>query len=118
MKKVLLGLVILGLATTCYADVYLIINSQTKDVYTASEKNDTIIPEGHELIILQGKLSDYPEPLTNYQYKNKKFILNQEKVDKENKHKEEEAENQIIQEQIKKMAIEKLKADGKELKYH
>ncbi len=122
MKKILIILFLL-FTVNCYADIIVIYNDNTKEIYTVSESDDTAVPAGFKKDILKGELSDYnfTENPINYRYENKKFIKDLDKVSQENQRekieKEKAKEEKAINEKIRKMAIEKLKEEGVKIKY-
>lgn len=114
-----LSLILAYSINLCFADVYVIYKKDTGEVYTASEKNDTVISEDCKIEILPGNFKDYTleYPITDYKIKNKKFIANIDKISKQELAREEkikkDAEEVLIQERIRKIAIDQLKAEGK-----
>ena len=123
MKKLLILLVLLGFCFTSYAELYIIVDTETQEIFTVSEKNDTVLPDGKELVILEGDFETYPFPdhPSNCKLINNKFIVNTEKVNKEYQDSliaEEIAEEEaMVQEKMRKLAIDKLKEEGKVLKH-
>ena len=117
-------LVIFMFSSVCFAEVYLVIDKSTKEIITASEKNDTIISSGQEVVILPGKFEniELAAPITDYKYQGKKFVLNQAKIDADNTKKneadEKANEKKLIDDKIQKIAVDALKADGVILKYY
>jgi len=105
-------------ASTCYADLYVVVDKNTKEVITASEKNDTVPQEGQEIKVLKGSLKDFSdESPTNYKLSGTKFIKDIEKISnqelKKAQDEEKAKEEALIQEKTRQMAIEALKAEGK-----
>ncbi len=131
MKKFLLSIIVVFLLTSvCFAELYFVINSQTKEVESVYESygkeiesKDIHVATGSELVTLQGELADYKFdlPITSYLYKNKKFIMNQAKINaeeaKKNEAEEIAAEKKMIDDKIQQLAIDTLKAEGKTFKH-
>ena len=124
MKKFLLVIGLMFIWNICFAEVYVLIDKNTKEIITMSEKNDTILQQGQELITLSGDFETYPlqDHPTNYFYKNNKFIKNIDKIDKQEQEKikqeEQVKEEKLIQDEIRAQAIKALKDKGIELKHN
>jgi hypothetical protein len=121
MKKIFLLCLFLSVATICRAELYVIVDTATKEVVTVSEQNDTVVGAGQELKILKGKISDFTdENPTNYKLNGTKFIKNIDRIDKQERAMIEETEKQteeaIMQKEIRAQAIKSLKDKGVELK--
>jgi len=118
MRKILIGMLLLGICSICYAELYVIVDSQTDEIYSVSENNDTVLPQGKELKVLPGGWENYEfdENPIDYKFKNNKFIKNISKIDNREKAKkakiEKELELKVIEERMKKLAIDQLKAEG------
>lgn len=118
--SILIGL----LCSACFADVYILVDKASKEVVDMSPQNDAVVQPEQEKIILPGKLTGYELQYhpNYYFYKNNKFVLNIKKISDEENAKEEGkeglAEEQIIRERIRKIAIDKLKEEGIVLKYN
>lgn len=101
--------ILLFVPTIASANVY-IITDQSGSVYTASEKDDTVVPQGYTKTVIKGKLTelDVSRPVTDYKYSGKKFTIDTDKV------KAKEADDAAKQEKAdaKASAINKLKATG------
>lgn len=124
MKKALL--LVIGFLLICNianADIYVLINSTTKEVRDISPLNDAVVEAGYEKIVLPGNLSDYEftDDVHNYFYKNKKFVKNLDKIDKQEQEKakdiEKAQEEKLIQDKVRQMAIDELKKEGVVLKW-
>lgn len=123
MKKFILALAFLFIAQTAFADVWLIYKTDTKEVYSISNEDDAVMPaQGYTKVILKKHLDDIQlsYPMTYYKYQDGKFIIDITKVKAEvdaqivaQKEAEQEA---IIQERIRKIAIDQLKTEGIEIK--
>jgi len=105
----------------CFADLYVLVDKQTKEVLSASEKDDSIPAQGQEIIKLKGALADFTdENPVNYRFVNNKFIKNIEKISKQEQDKaveiKKQTEEAIMQKEIRAQAIKSLKDKGVELK--
>jgi len=111
---ILAGFILVTQASLSYADIYVIYNNETGEVYTISEKDDTVIPEGYSKEVLQGGFSNYDFQYnpTYYKFKSKKFIVNTKKISDEEKIKQEMIEKENKKKQDKIKAKEKLKGLG------
>lgn len=96
------------------ADVY-VVTAQDKSVYSVSEQNDAIVPNGYKKDIIKGKNIDSLGLNANvalYDYDGGKFTMNAGRVSAKNK----EEQDQILLEQDKAAkrasAIAKFKAMG------
>ena len=125
MKKLLL--ICLFLVATCslaFADVYILYNTETKEVQSVSNQDDAVLENGYTKIILDGDISEYPlvYGAQNYKFVNNRFISNTKKIsDEENAKiisKEKSIENKMIQDKLSEMAVVELKKEGKTFKYH
>jgi len=118
MKKLLILLVLLGFCFTGYAELYIIVDSQSREIFTVSEKNDTLLPDGKELVILEGDFETYPFPEhpSNCKLINNKFIVNTEKVNKEYqdkiKREKKNKKDKLITERMRKIARDQLVEEG------
>ena len=121
-KLILITTFLLIITNLVFAEVYLIVDKTTKEIYTASEKDDTAIPAGKEKVVLSGGFANYElkDNPTNYFYKNNKFILNTEKINAEAEAEKLAADKAIeevkIKEEMRAQAITSLKNKGVELK--
>jgi len=83
MKTILIVCALLTIfASTAMANLYLIVNSESKEIITASESNDTVVGDGQDIITLPGKFENYElahNPVF-YFYKDDRFVLNTEKL--------------------------------------
>ena len=118
MKKVLVLLTLLTFCFTSYAEIFVIVDKKTNEIYTVAGKNDTAIPKGKELITLPGDISNYEfiENPCNMKFLEGKFIVNTEKINKnyQDKLKREKKakEEKLITERMRKIAREQLKEEG------
>lgn len=113
----ILSVVILN-SNMAFSEVYLIKDSATNEVYTVSQKDDTVTPDGMELIVLEGTivalgLSKNP---IYYKYIDDNFILNNEKINEEYQaglDAVDLAEDmELINKKMKEIAFDALKAEG------
>ena len=108
----------------CTRGAFHSLDIDPKEVERMKTLGATIIPDGKELIILQGDWSTYEftDDPTNYKYKNNNFIKNLDKInEKENKKikkQEQEAELKFIEQRMRAMAIEVLKAEGETISHY
>jgi len=118
MKKTLILLALLTFCFTSYGEIYIIVDKNTKEIFSVSEKNDTLIPEGKELIVKQGSFETYPFPEhpANLKFISGKFIVNTEKINKEYQEKvkkeKKDKEEKLITERMRKIARDQLVQEG------
>ena len=123
MKKILILLGFLTISGLCYGDVYLTYDIQSEEIVDMSSRNDCVVQEGWEKVILSGDLEDYPIQYhpTYYKYKNAKFVLNMKKISDEEIAKEEAEERRkemlSINNKAKLKAKKDLEAGGKVFKH-
>jgi len=125
MKKLLFLFLFMFVTSYAFADVTVIYNDSTKEIYAMNNKDIATMPKtGYTKVILDGKVKDYPlnKPINYYRFINGNFVLNIQKISKEENakiaSKEEAIENKMIQDKLSAMAIVELKAEGKSFKYH
>lgn len=124
MRKIFIIIGLLFITNFAFGEIYLVIDKTSKQIITASEKNDTVITDGQEIVVLPGKFEniELAQPITDYKYQGKRFVLNQTKIDADNNKKQEAEEKaleeKLIQEKIKTIAIEQLKAEGQVFKHN
>ena len=122
MKKVV-GFIILILVLFCAvmmasADVYVLLDSSTKEVKSVSDEDDAVLEVGWEKVVLPGKRSEYPLFYKEKYYKmtGKKFIVNTKKIsDEENlkdKKKDKVDDLDAIKARIYKDACEKMELEN------
>lgn len=63
--------------------LYVIYNDTTKAVYTASEKDDTVVPTGHTKVEIAGGFAgqSLTSNITNYDYIDSALEINQDRID-------------------------------------
>jgi hypothetical protein len=127
MKNILLvwsfiiGSLIFFASQVCFADVVVIYNNTDQSIFTMSQKDDTLTPQGYTKVILKGSISDYglTDNPVNYLYKNGKFIQNSSKINADYQTQQEAVkkaqDEQIIKAKIRTMAISQLTTDGVQL---
>lgn len=109
---------LLFVCNVCFGDVFVIYESTSKEVYSVSEKDDTVLPDGHDKKMLLGTIEQLglEENPTNYTYKSNKFILNSKKINEQEKKMSDESakksELELIEKKQRKAAFEQLKAEG------
>lgn len=120
MKKIFF--IVLGcfICSASFANVYVIYDSETNEVYSVSEKNDTVVPEGKVVAEIGGTirqlgLSQNP---CYYTYENGIFIVNNDKINEDltaqAEYEKKQEELKKINEKAKKMAYEALVESGAE----
>ena len=119
MKKLILMCAILCMFTySAMADVFLIYDTSTKEVYSASEKNDTLIPDGNEIIKLKGTIKGLglSKNLVYYKYLDGEFIVNNKKINDEYQAalivQDVVKDMEAIEKKIKEQAFDALEAEG------
>jgi len=116
--KYLLLFIILLTSTNSYAEVYVLFDQQTKEVKSISKRDDAVLQEGWEKVILDGRLSDYPltYQAEYYTFEDGRFVVNVDKLSAEanaiKKAEKKAKELQKIERKKNKMAYEALKAEG------
>ena len=124
MKKIYIYvfLIILALATLVFcmaswADVYVIHDEKTGDIYTISEKDDTVVQKKMSKTTLPGGLGNYEfaDHPTNYKYIDGKFIVNIDKINKAENARKERESKMVLEERIKnkmrELAIKELEKE-------
>ena len=104
MKKLLLSIAFLSFSSLLYADVYVVHKDGV--VYSLSEQNDAVIPDGYKTTVLKGGIENLPitRPLDEYTFDGKNFKVNTSVV--------KAKEDAIIAENAKKAEIEAKKASA------
>lgn len=113
---------VLYLTTICFAESYLIIKSDTKEVISLSPIDDAQLPsKDYQKIILSDNFKDIQlqyAPIY-YKYDNKRFIVNIQKLSDEALAQQaaqvQAQDEQVIQAKIRKIAIDALTTDGVQL---
>ena len=118
MRKFGLVLLLMFLATTVRAEVYLLYHKQTKEILSMSDLDDAVMPEEYKKEILPGELRDYPLQYhpQYYKYQGNRFVLNIEKLSDdalaEEKMQNENTEMRLILKKQRYLACQALEADG------
>jgi len=124
MKKLIIILAILFMASVASADTWLIVDKTTKEVKSLSPEDDAQLEKGWEKIILPFEFKDVELQYhpTYYLYKNNKFIVNIKKLSDEalaqQEIEEQAKERELINKETDQLAIKSLKGKGVELKYN
>lgn len=124
MKKVILVtvlcLVCVGLVS---ADVYVTVDTASRRIVSMSQKDDSVVAEGQEIVVKPGDIKGY-----NLEY-NPVFYdmvdgvldLNEERLEsakkKEKEFIEKQKEIELINEKIRDLAIQQLTDEGVDLKH-
>lgn len=115
-------LFLLLLCGNALADVYVVSNLDTKEVYSISDTNDAVVPKGFKVDTIKGVASEYlsAAQASDYKFTGKKLTLDVQKVNDREVAKaaiiDESKEVSLIENRAKKTACEALKADGVKLK--
>lgn len=119
MNKVLgISIIFLLFASTSFADVYIIYDTASGDIYSVSEKDDTVIPEGMKLETLAGSIKGLGlvQNPVYYKFIDEDFILNSEKINEEYQAKidreKEQEEKALIKAKVEELAYDALVAEG------
>jgi len=111
----LLILLFLLIVKPAAADVVVIYDDVTKDIYSVSDKDDAIIPSGYKKSTLPGTAEDYKDA-KDYQLVNGRLKINVEKIKERDEITKRFSDKQIELDAVNKMArktaYEQLKADG------
>ena len=119
---IILILVLFGAVMFASADVYVLLDSDTKEVKSVSDEDDAVLEVGWEKKVLPGKRSDYPLFYKSKYYKmtGKKFVVNTKKISDEENVKNKKKDNQndlaVIKARIYKDTCEKMVSEGYEFK--
>lgn len=115
----LVGFFVIG---NVYSKSYLLVDKATNEVKSLSNEDDAQLEKGWEKIILPQDFADIEltAPASDYKYKNKKLILNIKKIsdreiDREIKREKAEKKNKedkLINERIRKIALQQLIEEG------
>jgi len=106
------------MSVNIYADVYVLIETETRNVLDLSPRNDAVIQEGQEKIIIPGIISDYPllGDIQDYKFINNRFVLNTEKVNEKSleisNYNKRVEELKIIRDKSDLMAKKELEKEG------
>jgi len=118
MKKVIIILIVMFLASPVCAKTYLILDSSTKEIVSISPEDDAQVGSGQEKFVIKDnfhKITLTAQP-QDYFYKNGAFIKNYDKISKKEsdkiKYKKKAEEIEVIKKRALKDAYEKLKAEN------
>jgi len=122
MKFIIIGILLL-FVTPCFAETYIIFNSDTQEVLSVSPQDDAVMPQtGYTKIIIKDNFWDldlqYPHQW--YKWSGSRLIPNTKKLDeeaiKEEKVREKVEQEKLINDELRSVAIERLKAKGINIK--
>lgn len=116
MQKIIFSLVIacFMLSELSYADVF-VITDKSGAIYTVSEKDDTVIPDGYTKVTLKGKMADVvpsSRPIDEYSFDGKNFKVNAKAVKAKEDAQLAIEQARDAEKQKKASAVNKLKALG------
>jgi len=106
--------ILMLIPTVAMADVY-VITTPTHSVYSLSEANDAVLPQGYTKDIIKGRsiASFALNPMTSlYDYTNGSFTLNQDRVAEKNASDQAAVQAKADEVAAKASAMAKLKALG------
>ena len=123
MRTVIIFLCLLMGTFSANADVWIIVDTETKEIVSLSNQDDAQLEPGWEKIIIPGKLKDIElqHHSQYYKYQNGIFIVNIQKLSNEALAQEEAME--ISQEEIevrewlRNLGIDELEKTGKVFKH-
>ena len=87
-------ILVLLAAVMVHADVYVLLDSSSKEVKSVSDEDDAVLEVGWEKQVLPGKKADYPFIYKSKYYKmnGKKFVVNTKKISDEENLKEKNSD--------------------------
>jgi len=118
MKRFILILIAVFLASPVFAETYLLVDSATKAVISISPEDDAVVKNGQEKVKIKDKFFEIKldSQLQDYFYINEKFVKDYEKISKREsdkiKSKKKSIEIEVIKKRALKDAYEKLKAEN------
>jgi hypothetical protein len=110
-------------ATPCFAETYVIYNTDTKEVYSLSNKDDAVMPSGnYTKSVMKESMPDldiiYPHKF--YRWTGTRITPNNTKLDEAAKAEEQVRskveQDAVINKKLRDMAIAELKKDGVDIK--
>lgn len=122
-----LFLIVLFIATPCFADVTAIYKNDTGEVYYFGENPEKFNPNiksEFSSIELKGNLKDYPleYPINYYKVSGNRLVVNTSKISEETNREQESQERmnefKLIENKLIDIAIDALKQDGIILKHY
>ena len=122
MKKGILFLCFMVVASVSAADVYVLFNSADKSIYTVSEGDDTVLPKGVEKVVLSGTIEQLglSKNPTKYNYIDGEFIINNDKINADIIAAQDASDYAddmaLINKKMKELAFDDLAKDGVTLK--
>ena len=118
MKKLSLLIAMLILSSSAFADVYVLYDKQTNEIYSLSSADDAVQPKGIEKEVIKGELKDleFTYPMECYTFKKGKIKLDMSVVEEisiaEEKARKKSERKAKIRAKAEKMAEEALIASG------
>ena len=118
MKRFILILIAVFLASPVFAETYLLLDANTKAIISISPEDDAQIEAGQEKVVIKDKFFEIKldSQLQDYFYINEKFVKDYEKISKREsdkiKSKKKSIEIEVIKKRALKDAYEKLKAEN------
>ena len=118
MKKVIIILIVMFLASPVCAETYLLLDKNTKAVISISPEDDAQVGVGQEKLIIDDEFLKITltAPPQDYFYKNGNFIKDYDKISKREsdkiKAKKKDIEIKAIKKRALKDAYEALKAEN------
>ena len=123
MRIIILSVIFVLIGTFSFAETYLIIDSNTKEVKSLSPEDDAQLEPGWEKIILPEDFDtiELTHQPVYYKYAGKKFVTNTKKLDDEYQAalliEEIAQEKKEVMNKLIDMGIEALEIEGKVFKY-
>lgn len=103
------------------ADVVVVYDPATADIYSISDKADAVVPAGFKISTLPGKAEQYQRDTKDYKLVDGQLALNLDKIKARNERKrfdvEKQAEYDAVSKRAQKIAYEQLKTEGVKFKY-
>ena len=120
MKTIILvSIFLVMLAGLCRASTVIIYNSDTKEVYSISPIDDAVMPEtGYTKTVIKDDIKnlDLIYAANFYKFQNGVLITNRKKLDEEAQKEEvvraKIEQEKLVQDEIRKIAVERLKEKG------
>ena len=106
---------------TVFADIYVVYKADNNEVYSLSEADDAMAPEGYGKAMVEGSIDGLQHSPRNYIFKNDKLSPNFKKIEADEKiindAKEKSGEIGQVEKRALKTAYESLKAEGVKFKH-
>jgi hypothetical protein len=120
MNYVLMIAMVLSMATSAHAGTWCIYNETSGEVYSLSSQDDAVMPQepGYKKTVIKDDMRDldlvYPHRM--YKFNGTRLVPNIKKLDElalqEERAREKAEQEKLIQAEIRKMALERLKAQN------